>query len=293
MPSAFTKDQASSALDSLAAVINANIGLPQRDPGAAPQPTPLTRLLRQRMEAAPLPPPTWPVNGTDVTAPDPIESDAELQPPAALEAEVEVPETLAGDTLAVVLGQPGTEQLDLEQPDLEQPGTEQLDLEQPDLEQHDLEQPELDHDEVEPVELDQPEPEPEQVAPVAAPVSALDGDAPAYDAGEDNDETPMFKMLRSNWFASVDGADAGWRAADLANDAAPSRVSQSGLPVRDPGNRLVPGGVAQEAPRIHRDPEALRARLAAHAAGVARGRTTAPKLDVHAPHTKTAEDVTG
>ena len=41
------------------------------------------------------------------------------------------------------------------------------------------------------------------------------------------------------------------------------------------GHRLVPGGMTKAAPTLHRDPEAIRARLAAHAAGVARGRTMA------------------
>ena len=45
--------------------------------------------------------------------------------------------------------------------------------------------------------------------------------------------------------------------------------------MRRPGKRLVPGGVSPAPTNVDRDPEAIRARLAAHAAGVSRGRTAA------------------
>jgi hypothetical protein len=45
--------------------------------------------------------------------------------------------------------------------------------------------------------------------------------------------------------------------------------------VRRPGGRLLPGGVSQEPAKVIRDPEAIRNRLAAHAAGVSRGRAAA------------------
>ena len=118
--------------------------------------------------------------------------------------------------------------------------------------------------------------------PVRATVDPLGAAYAVADHGDD--ETPMFKMLRSSWF-SGDGAeqgwgtdeiDAGWQAVERVAETAPSRLTRSGLPVRDPGNRLVPGGVTKSAPTFQRDPEAIRARLAAHAAGVARGRTRPP-----------------
>ena len=125
----------------------------------------------------------------------------------------------------------------------------------------------------------------------------------ALDGHGDDDETPMFRMLRSSWFSGggaeegwgTGEADAGWQAVDRVAETAPSRLTSSGLPVRDPGNRLVPGGVTQAAPSLHRDPEAIRARLAAHAAGVARGRgSAAQQLDrIHDQQpTDTHEDVT-
>ena len=48
--------------------------------------------------------------------------------------------------------------------------------------------------------------------------------------------------------------------------------------MRRPGNRLVPGGVTVAAAPAVRDPEAIRAKLAAHAAGVSRGRSAAGEL---------------
>ncbi len=130
-------------------------------------------------------------------------------------------------------------------------------------------------------------------------VDALNGPA-SYDASApgDDEETPLFRQLRSSWFSndsdtewSNDQADAGWSAAEKVTEAAPSRLTQSGLPVRDPGNRLVPGGMSHPAPVMRRDPEAIRARLAAHAAGVARGRTMATTATATAP-ADPAEDVT-
>jgi hypothetical protein len=89
--------------------------------------------------------------------------------------------------------------------------------------------------------------------------------------------------MRSNWF-NADGAeqpwngnevDSGWEAADRVAEATPLQVSEAGLPVRRPGARIVPGGVGPAPAALVRDPEAIRARLAAHAAGVNRGRRLA------------------
>ena len=56
--------------------------------------------------------------------------------------------------------------------------------------------------------------------------------------------------------------------------------------MRRPGKRLVPGGVSPAPTNVARDPEAIRARLAAHAAGVSRGRTAAVDETVPAPSTE-------
>ncbi|MGE5719089.1 MAG: ATP-binding protein [Nocardioidaceae bacterium] len=137
-----------------------------------------------------------------------------------------------------------------------------------------------------------PVPEPVDVrepAPAAQPTSAslvanaaLDGDW--TDPGDEGFDTPIFRSLRSAWL-STDGdgqpwrtseIEAGWEVADhVAETSAEIEVSQSGLPVRRPGSRLVPGGVTTTATATVRDPEAIKARLAAHASGVSRGRAAA------------------
>ena len=53
----------------------------------------------------------------------------------------------------------------------------------------------------------------------------------------------------------------------------------AGLPVRRPGARLVPGSVTKPVGVAGRDPEAIRARLSAHKAGVRRGRTASVSAD--------------
>jgi len=119
----------------------------------------------------------------------------------------------------------------------------------------------------------------------AAPAaSALEGDfVPEHD---DVEASTIFGQLRSHWL-NEDGeegeqpwtaseVDRGWTAAEKAEvtDDTDS-TTRTGLPVRRPGGRLVPGGVSQEPSKVVRDPEAIRNRLAAHAAGVSRGRAAA------------------
>jgi hypothetical protein len=95
--------------------------------------------------------------------------------------------------------------------------------------------------------------------------------------------TPIFGQLRSNWLNdggdawADDEVDRGWTAADRAEnaDAEAEGHTRTGLPVRRPGGRLVPGGVSTEPTVVARDPDAIRNRLAAHAAGVSRGRAAA------------------
>lgn len=118
-------------------------------------------------------------------------------------------------------------------------------------------------------------------APLAAN-GALDGDW--TDPGAEGFDTPIFRSLRSAWLSTGDDAqpwrsseiEAGWEVAGkVAETPAEPEVSQSGLPVRRPGSRLVPGGVTTAPTATVRDPEAIRARLAAHASGVSRGRADA------------------
>ena len=131
--------------------------------------------------------------------------------------------------------------------------------------------------------------------------SPLDGPLPLGATGSartpatmDEDETPIFRSLRSNWLSSDTGerpwadteVDAGWDAAGRVEATPPTRRTETGLPMRRPGNRLIPGGISAPAPvQTVRDPEAIRARLAAHAAGVSRGRNAA----VSSPSTQEAD----
>lgn len=127
---------------------------------------------------------------------------------------------------------------------------------------------------------------PTRVPRAAAPRTAgeIDSTAP-FLPSSDEVETPIFRTLRSGWLSAEPTAGAwasteverGWQRADEVDAATPIAAVDGpiGLPVRRPGARLVPGGVTKPAAAAARDPEAVRARLAAHAAGVSRGRMAA------------------
>ena len=124
-----------------------------------------------------------------------------------------------------------------------------------------------------------PEPAPERLDPLSAPLGVLD-----RPLDDDDLESPIFRSMRSAWLSSNGEAqpwttsevEAGWEVAEKAVEAPAAReVTPSGLPVRRPGARLVPGGVTKQGGSVARDPDAIRARLAAHAAGVSRGRRAA------------------
>jgi signal transduction histidine kinase len=223
--------------EAIEAAINAVIRLPQRRPGAAEVPGALTPLF-----------------------PTPAEAE---EAPAAVEPEIVEPEPVEPERVAV-------------EPQVAEAPAPAV-------------EPEPQRDaEPEPA----PEPAPEQVvAPVVAAVSpiptattsfsVLDADSPMPEPL--SEDGSIFASMRSNWF-NADGADqpwngnevdSGWEAADRVAEATPLQVSESGLPVRRPGARIVPGGVGPAPAALVRDPEAIRARLAAHAAGVNRGRLLA------------------
>jgi signal transduction histidine kinase len=95
-------------------------------------------------------------------------------------------------------------------------------------------------------------------------------------------ETPIFGQLRSNWLNdeperpwTTNEVERGWETATEAEASNADDHTRTGLPVRRPGGRLVPGGVTPEPAAVARDPEAIRNRLAAHSAGVSRGRAAA------------------
>ena len=142
-------------------------------------------------------------------------------------------------------------------------------------------------------------------APAAAPTpTPVPAAAPTFDLLDSRspmppteDDTPIFQRLRSNWFSAEAGGstwstseiEAGWEAAEQVAETPPLQLRESGLPMRRPGRRLVPGGLgpaASNAAGVTRDPEAIRARLAAHAAGVSRGRSASVSESVPAPSTE-------
>jgi hypothetical protein len=89
-------------------------------------------------------------------------------------------------------------------------------------------------------------------------------------------------------------ADAAWSAAARVEETQPYEESSAGLPMRRPGNSLIPGAIENvdapnpAAPAVNRrDPEAIRRRLNRHQEGVSSARTEAQdgnhreEADVH------------
>lgn len=99
-------------------------------------------------------------------------------------------------------------------------------------------------------------------------------------------ETASEEARHSSWLSSDDSArtwtstevEAGWQRAESVAEIHEDTNDQ-GLPVRQPGARLMPGGVTKPVGAAGRDPEAIRARLSAHKAGVRRGRSASTSMD--------------
>ena len=147
-----------------------------------------------------------------------------------------------------------------------------------------------------PVAVSVVEPAPqERPDPLAAPVSSLDR------TSDDDTDSPIFRSMRSAWLTAngesepwtTSEVEAGWDVADqVVSTPAVQELTPAGLPQRRPGARLVPGGVTKQGSTVARDPEAVRARLSAHAAGVSRGRraSTAPVSRITTDHPDTEAD---
>ncbi|MBL1077678.1 HAMP domain-containing protein [Nocardia sp. 2] len=97
--------------------------------------------------------------------------------------------------------------------------------------------------------------------------------------------TPIFAEMMSAWLSDPNAdrsqvaasfespGDEGWQAAQRVNETRAEKRTAAGLPQRDPGNRLVPGGVTGSADRTPaRDPESIRSSLSRHQQGVRDGR---------------------
>jgi hypothetical protein len=146
-----------------------------------------------------------------------------------------------------------------------------------------------------------PEPETEQVAPGPEPV-------------DDSEESPIFESMVSEWLVDFDSLtkppqdwnsvwDDGWSAAAQAEEAPVQSHTDHGLPVRDPGARLVPGSPEPSRsgngahskpdddevasgrhesghdPVPLRDPDAVRESISNHFGGVHAGRSHARHAD--------------
>lgn len=122
------------------------------------------------------------------------------------------------------------------------------------------------------------------------PASAVIGSARTRDTSQraateqplSGEDTPMFRNMSSTWLDAkgdqpwaASEVEEGWsRAGEVAEATVDesATVSDAGLPMRRPGARLMPGSVTQTVTTPSIDPEIVRARLAAHSAGVSRGR---------------------
>ncbi|AQA25689.1 HAMP domain protein [Rhodococcus sp. MTM3W5.2] len=96
--------------------------------------------------------------------------------------------------------------------------------------------------------------------------------------------TPIFSGMVSDWLTTptpgegnknwTSAADEGWNAAERASAPRVEARTESGLPQRQPGHQLVPGGVdgADKITVKLRDPEAIREKLSRHQKGIRDGR---------------------
>ncbi|MBO0677837.1 sensor histidine kinase [Mycolicibacterium sp. S2-37] len=125
------------------------------------------------------------------------------------------------------------------------------------------------------------------VPPEAPPAPAAPVPAVSANAGSDD---AIYQSMLSEWLidptelgssADLDWKsvwDHGWSAAAAADEAPVRAVTDDGLPVRDPGARLVPGsgdataGEVASAAEPRRDPQAVRASISSHFGGVHAGR---------------------
>ncbi|MCV7285736.1 sensor histidine kinase [Mycolicibacterium wolinskyi] len=120
-------------------------------------------------------------------------------------------------------------------------------------------------------------PEPPEPAPPAPERPWLD---------IESESAPIFERMTSEWLmdpvaqesrsrAWTSSADALWAAAAKAVDQEPKRHTESGLPIRERGARLVPDDTRPEAHArsdVGKDPAAIRDVLSRQLAGVRRGR---------------------
>ncbi|TLH58303.1 ATP-binding protein [Mycolicibacterium aubagnense] len=138
----------------------------------------------------------------------------------------------------------------------------------------------------------QPPPAPEPVRPAPAPAPPV-RPAPTPQPSTAGSEDAIYQKMLSEWLiddptqlansTDLDWQtvwDQGWSAAAAAQDAPVVEHTEAGLPVRQPGARLIPGAPEED---VHgepaaeglpvRDPAAVRASISGHFGGVHAGRS--------------------
>jgi signal transduction histidine kinase len=155
-----------------------------------------------------------------------------------------------------------------------------------------------------------PGPQPDMAEPDVAEVDVWPAETAAPSTRPADDDLIYQRML-SEWLVDPHDMasspdldwqtvwDRGWSAAADVENIAVQAHTEQGLPVRDPGARLVPGGAAAEqngtpqhradeengiASNGVRDPEAIRASMSSHFSGVRAGRSHARDTDQGPDH---------
>ncbi|MGN2635885.1 ATP-binding protein [Nocardia takedensis] len=129
-----------------------------------------------------------------------------------------------------------------------------------------------------------PEPEPVPATVTATGLRPVNPESP----------TPIYQRMVSEWLVEPASsgsennepaeswsspADAGWAAAAEASNPTTSGRTSGGLPIRQPGAQLVPGGLAPVEEANTRNPDEIRNSLTRHLSGVRSGRADAQYND--------------
>jgi signal transduction histidine kinase len=107
----------------------------------------------------------------------------------------------------------------------------------------------------------------------------------------------IYEQVRQSWFTAVPDASApaqpavpaDWQAAAAAAEAvrtaAPARTTPNGLPMRQPGQRVIPSVTANRAPRtpMRRDPDEMRRQMAAFDQGLGAAGRRSHRIFVEEP----------
>jgi signal transduction histidine kinase len=267
-------ESAAEHVDQIQARIDGALGLPVRRPGAALRSGDAPSATRSATESDNRP--LLPRMGLPQRTPQTPDAEPKVVEPVAFEPASVAPES-APEPEAVEPVAPEPEAVEPER--IEPPAAEVVVPQQAPQTTQPVHPSQIAYDE-------QPSKPVLAVVRTATTVAAAAGDSldgAWVDTGQELD-TPIFKAMRSAWLSAggptepwADSeVEAGWERAEQVA-AVESLRNGAGLPQRRPGSRLVPGGVTPPAhtATVARDPEAIRARLAAHAAGVSRGRRIA------------------